>query len=392
LEWENRTVDPEQRGMDENHFVKVFDVLDSGFKDWQFSAFGLIFVAIGAVLFFAPRFIQATGIPFMDFKSKTSWLYRYFFLGFAILWTVSAFLGTFTSYLKHKALVRDNKCKVVEGPVENFVPMPVTGHGDESFSVAGVPFKYSDYIVTDAFNNTASHGGPIDQNSYVRICYDPKGNAILRLEIKDFKGPIGNYGKPELFPDAGSQQNSSDIDKTSVKPFPWYYNLFFILYVLDLIATQNLYLPYIRTFFRIRSAPVESQPIPQTLAANAKIKLRNSTIYWDRAEQTIWLLPRGFNRWRTQLMVARLKSEHDTITSQEVRFSSGIPVVLALFCWTAYRFFSQAMPANSGGPSAAQFVGIVVLVGIIGGFIRLYRDGGRMELLVKDALSELQGM
>jgi hypothetical protein len=375
--------------MDQNHFVKVFDVLDSGFKDWQFSAFGLIFVAIGVFIFFAPRILKTTGIPFMDFKSKSSWLFRYFFLGFAILWTVAAFLGTFTSYLRHRALVRDNKCKVVEGPVENFVPMPVTGHSDESFSVAGVPFKYSDYLVSDGFNNTASHGGPIDQNSYVRICYDPKSNAILRLEIRDFKGPIGNYAKTELFPDTSSQQKSNDIDKTRIQPFPWYGNLFFILYLLDLVATQNLYLPYIRTFFRIRSAPVDSQPVPLTLAADTKIKLHNSTIYWDRANQTIWLLPRGFNRWRLQLMVARLNSEHETITSQEICFSSGMPVVLALFCWTAYRFFSQAMPANSGGPSAAQFVGIFVLVSIIGGFIRLYRDGGRMELLVKDALSEL---
>ena len=377
-------------GMDENHFVKVFDVLDSGFKDWRFSAFGLIFVAIGVFLFFAPRILKATGIPFMDFKSKTSWLYRYFFLGFAILWTVAAFLGTFTSYLRHRALVRNNKCKVVEGPVENFVPMPVTGHSDESFSVAGVPFKYSDYSVTDAFNNTASHGGPIDQNSYVRICYDPKGNAILRLEISDFSGPIRNYAKTELFPDAGSQQKSNDGNETGVTPvIPWYGNLVFILFLLDIVATQNLYLPYIRTFFRIRSAPVDNQPVPLTLAANTKIKLRNTTVYWDRANQTIWLLPRGFNRWRLQLMVARLNSEHETITSQEICFSSGMPVILALFFWTAYRLFSQAIPAHAAGPSAAEFVGILVIVSIVRGFIRLRRDGGRMELLVKDALSEL---
>jgi hypothetical protein len=376
--------------MDENHFVKVFDVLDSGFKDWRFSAFGLIFVAIGAFIFFAPRFIKATGISFMDFKSRTEWLFRYFFLGFAILWTVSAFLGTFTSYLRQKALVRDNKCKVVEGPVENFVPMPVTGHSDESFSVAGVRFKYSDYSVTDAFNNTASHGGPIDQNSYVRICYDPKGNEILRLEIRDFKGPIRNYAKTDLFPDTGRQQKSNDSNETGVQPvIPWYGNLILILFLLDIVATQSLYLPYIRTFFRIRSAPVDSQPVPLTLAANTKIKLRNSTIYWDRASQTIWLLPRGFNRWRLQLMVARLNMEHEAITSEEVCFSSGVPVILALLFWTIYRLFSQTLPAHGAGPSAAKLVGIFVVVSVVGGFIRLRRRDARMELLVKDALSEL---
>jgi hypothetical protein len=377
--------------MGEGHFVKVFDVLDSGFKDWPFSAFGLIFVGLGVLFFFAPRLIKATGIPFMDFKSRTAWLFRYFFLGFAILWTAGAFLGTFTSYLRHKALARDNKCSVVEGPVENFVPMPVTGHADETFSVAGVPFAYSDYGVTDAFNNTASHGGPINGNSYVRICYDPKGNAILRLEIRDFRGPMGNYGKTELFPDTGNQQKSENRNETGVRPvIPWYGNLFFILYLLDIVATQNLYLPYIRTFFRIRSAPVDNQPVPLTLAANTKIKLRNSTIYWDRANQAIWLLPRGFNRLRLQLMVGKLNMENEAITSEEVYFSSGIPVVLALFLWTAYLLFSQTMPADAAAPSAAEFVGLFALVSIVGGYIQIRRDGARMELLVRDALSELR--
>jgi hypothetical protein len=374
--------------MDENHFAKVFDVLDSGFKDWPFPAFGLIFVVIGALIFFAPRFIKATGIPFMDFKSRTSWLFRYFFLGFAILWTVSAFLATFTSYLRHRALARDNKCIVVEGPVENFVPMPYTGHGDESFTVAGVPFAYSDYSVTDAFNNTASHGGPIDGNSYVRICYDPKRNEILRLEIRDFKGPIGNYAKTELFPDTGSQQNSNDSNTRPV--IPTWYNLFILVFLLDTVATQSLYLPYIRTFFRIRAAPVVSQPVPLTLAANMKTKLRNSTVYWDRANQVIWLIPRGFNRWRLQDMVARLNVEHEAITSQEIRFSSGTPAGLALFFWTAYRLVSQGIPADAVAPSAAEIVGLFAVVSIVVGFIQLRRNGARMELLVQDALSELQ--
>ncbi len=378
--------------MHEGQFVKVFDVLDSGFKDWQFSASGIIFVAIGVLIFFAPRIIKATGIPFIDFKSKTSWLFRYSFFGFAIIWTSVTFFATFTSYQRHRTLARDNTCKIVEGPIENFVPMPYAGHSEESFTVQGVPFEYSDYLVTDAFNNTASHGGPIDKNTYVRICYDPKGNAILRLEIRDFKGPIGNYAKTELFPDTG-QQRSNHSNKTGVKPFiPWYGNLFLLLYLLDAVATQNLYLPYIRTFFRIRSAPGDNQPIPHSMAANTKIKLRNGTIYWDRPNEAIWLLPRGFNRLRLPLMVARLNTKHEAITSREIFFSSGIPVVIALFFWTAHRFFSQAMPADSAGPSAAEFVGIAIVVSIVGGFIRLRTSAARMEFLVKDALSELRTM
>src|SRR5215472_319060 len=100
--------------MQEGQFVKVFDVLQSGYKDWQFPAFGLIFIFIGMVLVFAPRLIAATGIPYMDFKSKMSRAFRFFFLGFAVLWTVAAFLGTFTDYERHKALALNNTCRIVE--------------------------------------------------------------------------------------------------------------------------------------------------------------------------------------------------------------------------------------------------------------------------------------
>jgi len=43
---------------------------------------------------------------------------------------------------------------------------------------------------TDAFNNAASHARPINSDSYVRSCCDPSENAILRLQIRDFKGSL----------------------------------------------------------------------------------------------------------------------------------------------------------------------------------------------------------
>jgi hypothetical protein len=66
--------------------------------------------------------------------------------------------------------------------VRNFKPMPYAGHAEESFDVAGVPFRYSDYQVSVGFNNTASHGGPIREGLPVRISF--VGNTILRLEIR----------------------------------------------------------------------------------------------------------------------------------------------------------------------------------------------------------------
>jgi hypothetical protein len=166
--------------MSSDHFVKVFDVLDSGFKDWYFPAFGLIFVLVG-VLGFA-------------FSSERRGPFHYGIPGFAILWTIATFSMTYASYARHKELVQENRCSVVEGPVEQFVPMPSGGHAQESFSVSGVRFDYSDFGPTDAFNNAASYDGPIKSDSYVRICYDPSENAILRLEIRDFKGRLKDYG------------------------------------------------------------------------------------------------------------------------------------------------------------------------------------------------------
>jgi len=114
--------------MNPDRFVKVFDVVDSGFKDWTFSEFGLIFVAVGIVFAFFPALIKATGIPFLDLQSKFQKVLRFVFPAFAILWTVISFSATYSQHLRHKSLAQENGCRVVEGPVEQFVPMPYGGH------------------------------------------------------------------------------------------------------------------------------------------------------------------------------------------------------------------------------------------------------------------------
>jgi hypothetical protein len=65
--------------------------------------------------------------------------------------------------------------------------MPYAGHANEHFTVCGVPFSYSDYVVTEGFNRTSSHGGPMREGLWVRITY--VGDIIARLEIaKDDPG------------------------------------------------------------------------------------------------------------------------------------------------------------------------------------------------------------
>jgi hypothetical protein len=374
--------------MNPDRSVKVFDVLDSGFRDWTFPAFGLIFVAAGLAIAAFPALLKVLRIPFLDFQTGFRKIFRYVFLAFAVLWTAIAFSTTLSPYLRHRTLAQQNGCRVVEGPVEHFVPMPYAGHAIESFSVSGVPFGYSDFNVTDGFNNTSSHGGPISGDSYVRICYDPTSNVILRLEIRDFKGPVKDYSSWDgLFPKA------NDFPKTGTnKPLPslpWYSNLFFALFFLDWVVIGMLFLPYLRTFFCIKTIPGWDRPVPQSLAPERKTKLRNSMIYWDREKHAIWLRPRGFNLIQIPFVVAKLNVDDAdrSITGGEIRFSSGVPFTFVLFLWTAYRLFSTVGPAKGGElpPAVLIFFGAFAILAVVLN-LRILRS--RMDKLLQDAVSE----
>jgi hypothetical protein len=167
-------------------------------------------------------------------------------------------------------------------------------------------------------------------------------------------------------------------------------NLFIVLYILDFLAIHILFVPYLKTFFRVATT-ARNCVISMPLEAATKIKLRNSLILWDAETQTIWLRPRGFNSIRIPLMVAALKldAQGKSITGDQIRFSSGFPFVMILFLWTAHQFFSAAMPSANGLPSPALFLGIAALFFLIVGFINLRIHRSRMEALVEDALTEL---
>ena len=382
--------------MNTGHFVKVFDVLDSGFRTWTFPAFGLIFVAVGIVIFAFPTIIKMTGIPYLNIRSWSQAIFRYSFLGFAVLWTAITFLATYSEHVRHRALAQENRCRIVEGPVEHFVPMPYNGHAVESFSVSGIPFEYSDFRIMDGFNNTSSHGGPITSESYVRICYDPSGNVILRLEVRDFKGDLKDYARqPGIF---STPRNVEHVGgKNPAINTPWYGNLLvvpFILFIFDFVATPALFMPYMRTFFRVKTTAVPDCAIPDALEVGKKLKLRNSLIYWDEKTRAIWLRPRGFNLLQMPLMAATLNTgtTDKSISRYEIRFSSGSLFVIASFLGAAYLFFSAAIPVHVDLPPPALFFGIFALMILVVSFINFQILRSRMEKLVQDALSELKEM
>ncbi len=89
--------------------------------------------------------------------------------------------GVANMYSRAREAYLKGNYQVGEGTVSNFGPMPYSGHQNELFSVNGVQFSYSDYVVSPCFNNTASHGGPISEGLRVRVAYS--GDCILKLEV-----------------------------------------------------------------------------------------------------------------------------------------------------------------------------------------------------------------
>jgi hypothetical protein len=160
-------------------FTTVFDAAQQRWQAWWFPAFGLIFVALGALLILMPELMQRL-LP-RGLQGRARYVFSWVYFLFALLWTGFAFSKTLQEYETIKSVLNDGRYSVVEGPVTNFVPMPDSGHGLESFTIDRRRFSYSDYIVTFGFNKTASHGGPIREGLYVRITY--YGDLILRLEV-----------------------------------------------------------------------------------------------------------------------------------------------------------------------------------------------------------------
>jgi hypothetical protein len=159
----------------------VYDLTQTGFSDWWFPAFGLIFVAVGSVIVYFRKDIPIKGSAFMQRA------FPVVFLGFAIFWTVITFSSTFLHYRQMVHAITDHRAQVVEGEVADFVPMPAAGHSMEHFCVQRVCFSYSDFVISGGFNNTASHGGPIRAGLPVRITY--VGNVIVKLETPSKKLP-----------------------------------------------------------------------------------------------------------------------------------------------------------------------------------------------------------
>ena len=101
-------------------------------------------------------------------------------LGGAALWYgVRLYGATVGAY-------RRGEYRTVEGYVEDFHPMPETGHDRESFTLGGVEFVYSDYQSQFGYHNARSLGGVVTgDGQHLRIGYTQVpglGNVIVYIE------------------------------------------------------------------------------------------------------------------------------------------------------------------------------------------------------------------
>lgn len=158
-------------------YSTVFSVADWPPTNWTDPGFGLIFVALGVAIAFAPGFFATFA---RRSRAGTRWL-GWSFVLFGCVWTAAVGFAVFGPASSLARELAANRFQTVEGRVAHFIPAPAEGHALESFDVNGVEFAYSDYILEGGFNRTASHGGPIREGLPVRIAYTR--GLILRLEV-----------------------------------------------------------------------------------------------------------------------------------------------------------------------------------------------------------------
>ncbi|SRR6266436_6128365 len=149
----------------------VFDLANKGL-DWSSLITGLIIFAFGLVAIWMEK-LRVGSIVIKRIG--------YVMCAVGLLVVVFLFGDSYVGKAEGVKALRSRNYSTAEGRVHDFHPMPYEGHAEESFTVAGHRFSYSDYVETHCFNNTSSHGGPMREGLLVRISYSD--NCILRIEV-----------------------------------------------------------------------------------------------------------------------------------------------------------------------------------------------------------------
>lgn len=151
---------------------------------YHFEDFLLIPVFMLIFSFFFPKIV----VSFWARQGKDvnrnflKYFFRIFraFLIFMICISIIIEIGSYKTVI---APYKNGDYKTVEGYVENYSP----GGRDESFTINGVEFSYSNAIIEQGYRNTASYGGVITHNGqHLKLGYvtkeSPTENIIVYIE------------------------------------------------------------------------------------------------------------------------------------------------------------------------------------------------------------------
>jgi hypothetical protein len=147
-----------------------------------------------------PILFAMVGLAFFRFSKREMWrLIGGLMFAFGTLLGVILCMTEIPRFIELRRAYADGQSHVVEGPVENFQPMPYLGPQRESFSVGGVNFSYYPDDSTPCFTDVPPRRGPIRPGQFVRVHYD--NECIQRLEIRTDSVPSiadhSEFGKAE---------------------------------------------------------------------------------------------------------------------------------------------------------------------------------------------------
>jgi len=154
----------------------AYDLLVNGYENWWFPAFGLVAGGASFLVYLVLKYVGPKPMTKMTKLSSVGGMLV------SVVFIILALSRTYGDYARLAEAYRSGDYREVAGKIENFAESdPARGHGDERFTVGGVPFSYSRSIVSAGFRKTRASGGPLRDGLVVRIRYI--GTAIVRLEI-----------------------------------------------------------------------------------------------------------------------------------------------------------------------------------------------------------------
>ncbi len=160
--------------------------------NWLSSLALLIPLFVGLGFFFCFKWYPVQN-PGVDKKGARGYALYVFFkwLGWMVgVFCLFLFVGSvffhIEDYFGKKEVLENGQVLVVEGYVEKYHAMPITGHDTESFEINGVYFEYTNGEIYNGYNRPACFGGVITENGQhlkIKFIEDfDKRNIILYIE------------------------------------------------------------------------------------------------------------------------------------------------------------------------------------------------------------------